>query len=61
MEALDSELTLGYVISRFMGLGFDLKHAGQLADEGADWRDAERLLKEGCPVDIAYDILREGG
>lgn len=41
----------------FKELGFNRRQAAQLAEDGADWHVAKPLLADGCPVDIAFDLL----
>ena len=43
--------------ARFESLGLNEFQAFALADAHVDWHDAERLIKSGCPADVAVDIL----
>lgn len=51
-----------YLISRqegFSRLGFDAAHALMLAESRVDIHDAQELVRQDCPPDVAFDILRE--
>lgn len=51
------EIVRSHVEERFRNLGFNTMQAEALADAGADWHDAERLIVRGCGHEIALDIL----
>lgn len=53
----EEEIVLSYVESRFMELGFNVRQAVELAERGADWHQADRLLRAGCDLLTALDIL----
>lgn len=53
----EAERVFTYGVLMFEGLGFTPPQAERLVTEGADWHDAERLVKRGCPTDIAFDLL----
>lgn len=38
-------------------LGFSVAASIILAEHGADWHEAEKLLKAGCPKDLALELL----
>lgn len=38
-------------------LGFSDSASIILAEFGADWHEAEKLLKAGCPRDVALNLL----
>lgn len=42
---------------QFEKLGFGSVGAMLLVAAGADWHDAQRLLSQGCPPDLAMQIL----
>jgi hypothetical protein len=42
---------------RFLKLGFDSGQAQILAMNGADWHTAQRLLANGCPFVLAFELL----
>lgn len=42
---------------RFLLLGFNRRQASRLAAVQADWHQADSLLRDGCPVVTAFDIL----
>ena len=42
---------------RFLAIGFNHFQAVALAVAQADWHEAESLVKDGCPLDVAIDIL----
>lgn len=42
---------------RFLLLGFNRRQASRLAAVQADWHQADELLRSGCPVLVAFDIL----
>lgn len=44
-------------IDEFRRLGFNLRQRAVLADAYVATHDAERLIKAGCPPDLAFDIL----
>ena len=41
-----------------IGLGADATLAATIANSYADVHDIERLLKAGCPLDVAWAITR---
>jgi len=43
---------------RMVGLGADAALAATIAESHADVHDIERLLKAGCPLDLAWMITR---
>jgi hypothetical protein len=43
---------------RMVSLGADPELAAKIADSDADVHDIERLLKAGCPLDLAWTIMR---
>jgi hypothetical protein len=43
---------------RMVSLGADAELAARIADSDADVHDIERLLKAGCPLDLAWTIVR---
>lgn len=51
------EIVRSHVEERFRNLGFNTMQAEALADAGADWHEAERLIVKGCDHEIALDIL----
>ena len=53
----DDEKTLSWVEQQFRELGFNELQAVALAEAGADWHEAQRLLKSGCPFLTAVDLL----
>lgn len=44
-------------VEMFLDLGFSLTDATSLALTRVDWRDAERLLEQGCTPELARRIL----
>ena len=43
---------------RMVSLGADAEFAATIADSDADVHDIERLLKAGCPLDVAWSIVK---
>jgi hypothetical protein len=43
---------------RLVSLGADTDLAAKIADSDADVHDIERLLKAGCPLELAWEILQ---
>lgn len=43
---------------RLVSLGADAELAATIASSDADVHDIERLLKSGCPLDLAWSILQ---
>ena len=43
---------------RLVSLGADAALAAEIADSDADVHDIERLLKSGCPLELAWSIVR---
>ncbi len=43
---------------RLVSLGASADLAAEIADSEADVHDIERLLKAGCPLDLAWSIVR---
>jgi hypothetical protein len=43
---------------RLVSLGADARLAAEIADSDADVHDIERLLKSGCPLDVAWSIVK---
>ena len=46
-----------YLYKIFVELGFDYYDAEVLAIQNVPWRDAEALIKQGCPHHLAVQIL----
>ena len=53
----EAERVLANIELRFLELGFNPLQAAALAESGADWHEAERLLVSGCSLETAVDIL----
>lgn len=51
------ERVLSYREMMFRGVGFNHWQAISLAEVGADWHEAEKLLKRGCPHETVLDLL----
>ena len=49
---------ISWRIQRLVGLGADAELAAKIADSDADVHDIERLLKAGCPLELAWTIMR---
>jgi hypothetical protein len=45
-------------MQRMVSLGADAELAATIANSRADVHDIERLLKAGCPLDVAWTIFR---
>jgi len=43
---------------RLINLGADTELAATIADSDVDVHDIERLIKAGCPVDVAWAITQ---
>jgi hypothetical protein len=43
---------------RLVSLGADAGLAAEIADTAADVHDIEALLKAGCPLDVAWEIVK---
>jgi hypothetical protein len=43
---------------RMVSLGANAELAAKIADSDADVHDIERLLKAGCPLELAWTIMR---
>jgi len=43
---------------QFTAMGFGLAQSALLACSKADLHDARELVKRGCPLHLAFDILR---
>ena len=56
-EPNDDERTLSWVEERFSELGFNDMQSVALAEAGADWHEAQRLIRGGCPVLTVVDLL----
>lgn len=56
-QPTSEEITLSFVETELLGLGFNPFQAAALAEAHADWHRAERLIRLGCPHDVAVDIL----
>jgi hypothetical protein len=41
----------------FLVLGFNMSDANRLAGSNVDWHEVERLLRAGCPLDLALKIV----
>lgn len=48
---------LRHRIRQFERLGFDEQEAVELAESDADYRDAGRMLNNGCPKHVVLKIL----
>ncbi len=57
-ETAEVERVYRWRLRRFGELGFDRGQAQRLALAGADWHQAQRLIASGCPVELAYELLR---
>jgi hypothetical protein len=49
---------ISWRIKRMVSLGADAELAAKIADSDADVHDIERLLKAGCPLELAWTIVR---
>jgi hypothetical protein len=45
-------------VRRMISLGADQELAATIADSTVDLHDIERLLKAGCPLELAWTITR---
>jgi hypothetical protein len=52
----DSDKTRAFIERELVRLGFTVAQASVLAPV-VDWHQAADLIAEGCPADIAFDIL----
>ena len=53
----DAERLRDFLEERFSAIGFNPFQTGALIDAGVDWHVAELLVKNGCDLDLAVDIL----
>lgn len=44
-------------VRRFCELGFTLWQSRRLAQVQDDWHRAQLLLADGCPIELAFDLL----
>lgn len=51
------ERVLSHREMMFRSLGLNDWQAVALAESGADWHEAERLIKKGCPIETVVDLL----
>ncbi len=56
-KANEDERVSSHREEMFRALGFNELQVEALADAGADWHEAANLLKRGCPLDTALDLL----
>ena len=54
----DDVLVELWLLDQFARLGFDGDAIAALLAWGVDYREAERLVRAGCPLDLALRILR---
>lgn len=47
-----------FQVAMFQQLGVRRDLAVKLVDEHVDWHEVDRLLKAGCPLDLAVKIAR---
>jgi hypothetical protein len=45
-------------VRRCLELGFTLVQSRRLAENGADWHEAQVLLAAGCPSRLVYRLLK---
>lgn len=57
VEELALDKTFLWRLEKFRDLGFNPRQRAKLAAAAVDWHEANRLLADGCPVDVAFDIL----
>ncbi|GIV03678.1 MAG: hypothetical protein KatS3mg015_2508 [Fimbriimonadales bacterium] len=53
----DEEIILSWEEEQLRALGFNSWQAQALADAGVSWHEAERLIRRGCPPELALDLL----
>ena len=53
----ERDKVLAWEMERFWDLGFTLSQCEELVRSGADWHDADRLLRAGCTKRVVYRIL----
>ncbi|GIV03965.1 MAG: hypothetical protein KatS3mg015_2795 [Fimbriimonadales bacterium] len=53
----DEEITISWDEEQLRALGFNEFQARALADAGISWHEAERLIRRGCPLELALDLL----
>ena len=53
----ETEKVTSYLEQRFFELGFNVRQSAELAERNADWHEADRLLQDGCPLLLAFDLL----
>lgn len=51
------ERVLSHREQMFRALGFNLWQSVSLAEAGADWHEAEKLLERTCPHETVLDLL----
>lgn len=51
------ERVLSHREQMFRTLGFNLWQSASLAEAGADWHEAEKLLERTCPHETVLDLL----
>jgi hypothetical protein len=49
---------IGWRVRRLVSLGADEELAATIADSTVDVHDIERLMKAGCPLELAWTIMR---
>jgi hypothetical protein len=49
---------IGWRVRRLVSLGADEALAATIADSNVDVHDIERLMKAGCPLELAWTITR---
>jgi hypothetical protein len=47
-----------FKIERFMGLGLGRYEAIRAVEDAVDWRAVETLLRSGCALPLALEIMR---
>mgnify|MGYP000011746626 CR=1 FL=1 len=53
----DEEILLSWEEEQLRALGFNEFQARALSAAGISWHDAERLIRRGCPPELALDLL----
>ena len=56
-EPLHMDAIVRHKLERFRDLGFNIRQRKALIRAGADWHEADKLIRSGCPLDITFDIL----
>jgi len=54
----DSEKVFAWAMEHFLDLGFSEQQSETLANDGAGWWEAKKLLDKGCTTNFAFEILR---